>query len=105
MQQSNGGVLSTSLQAMQGAEDDDAWMRDGADDLEQELAARERETSGKHAASSGSDFDPDSLAQRFKVCPPHLISDAIVNKAWSIYAALRYPALHYMPRGHSHSGC
>jgi len=72
MQQSNGGVLSTSLQAMQGAEDDDSWMRDGTDDLDQELEARERETSsGKHAASSGSDFDPDSLAQRFKVCPSH----------------------------------
>ena len=42
-------------------------MRDGAGDLERELAAREKEMTGTHAASSGTDFDPDSLAQRFKV--------------------------------------
>ena len=52
---------------MQGAEDDDLWMRDGAGDLERELAARESEMTGTQAASSGTDFDPDSLAQRFKV--------------------------------------
>ena len=54
---------------MQGAEDDDSWMRDGADDLERELAAREREMRGEQAASSGTGFDPDTLAQQFKVCP------------------------------------
>ena len=55
-------------QAMQGAEDDDSWMRDGADDLERELAAREKEMAGSDAASSGNAFDPENLAQRFKVC-------------------------------------
>ena len=56
-----------ALQAMQGAEDDDSWMRDGADDLERELAAREREMTGPEAASSGNSFDPENMAQRFKV--------------------------------------
>ena len=55
-------------QAMQGAEDDDSWMMDGADDLERELAAREKEMAGPDAASSGNGFDPENLAQRFKVC-------------------------------------
>ncbi len=58
-------------QAMQGAEDDDSWMRDGAGDLERELAAREQEMTGAQAASSGTDFDPDSLAQRFRVRTCH----------------------------------
>lgn len=52
---------------MQGAEDDDSWMRDGADDLERELAAREREMAGADAASSGNGFNPENLAQRFNV--------------------------------------
>lgn len=55
------------MKAMQGAEDDDSWMRDGAGELERELAAREKEMTGTQAASSGNEFDPDSLAQRFKV--------------------------------------
>ena len=55
-------------QAMQGAEDDDSWMRDGADDLDRELAAREKEMGGPDAASSGNGFDAENLAQRFKVC-------------------------------------
>ena len=55
-------------QNMQGAEDDDSWMRDGAAYLERELAAREKEMVGPDAASSGNDFDPENLAQRFKVC-------------------------------------
>lgn len=67
------------LQAMQGAEDDDSWMRDGADDLERELAARQAELAGKPAASSGNGFDPDGLAQRFKVCSSLALSSCFVS--------------------------
>ncbi|CAK0783621.1 hypothetical protein CVIRNUC_006820 [Coccomyxa viridis] len=56
----------TLVEAMQGAEDDDSWMRDGADDLDRELAAREKEMGGPDAASSGNGFDAENLAQRFK---------------------------------------
>ncbi|KAK9909024.1 hypothetical protein WJX75_006178 [Coccomyxa subellipsoidea] len=52
---------------MQGAEDDDSWMRDGADVLEKELAARQTEM--KASASDqlpNADFDPEHLAERMK---------------------------------------
>ena len=48
-------------------------MRDGAGDLERELAAREEEMTGTQALSSGTAFDPDSLAQRFKVWASSLL--------------------------------
>ena len=60
--------LSLAVQSMQGAEDDDSWMRDGADVLEKELAARQEEM---EASASGKppkiDFDPEDLAERMKV--------------------------------------
>jgi hypothetical protein len=59
---------SVVLQDMQGAEDDDSWMRDGADVLEKELAARQTEM--KASASDqlpNADFDPEHLAERMKV--------------------------------------
>ena len=62
---------------MQGAEDDDSWMRDGADDLERELAAREKEMAGPGGASTGNGFDPENLAQRFTVCCLTLLSAAL----------------------------
>ncbi|EIE25091.1 SGT1-domain-containing protein, partial [Coccomyxa subellipsoidea C-169] len=52
---------------MQGAEDEDSWMRDGADVLERELAARQTE---REASASGkplrTDFDPEDMAERVK---------------------------------------
>ena len=56
------------VQEMQGAEDDDSWMRDGAAELERELAARQAEmdpsTSEKLPSTT---FDPENLAERMKV--------------------------------------
>ena len=71
---------------MAGAEDDDGWMRDGAGELEAELAARQAEleqsarssggkrggsggttAAGSAAAAGGGDFDAQQLAERFKV--------------------------------------
>lgn len=68
-------------QEMAGAEDDAGWMRDGAGELEAELAARQAELeqsarsggSRGGAAAAGSaapgdgGFDAQQLAERFKV--------------------------------------
>ena len=60
------------VQEMAGAEDDDAWMTTGADELDAELAAREAEQgappggtgAGGRAAPA---FDPEQMAERVKV--------------------------------------
>lgn len=63
------------MQEMQGAEDDISWMHDGAQALEAELAARQRELDGVpgpepgqggRAAEHGS-FDPQEMVNRMKV--------------------------------------
>ncbi|BDA41334.1 probable protein ecdysoneless homolog [Coccomyxa sp. Obi] len=52
---------------MQGAEDDDSWMRDGAAELERELAARQAEMGATASEKQpGTSFDPDDLAERMK---------------------------------------
>ena len=68
------------MKGMQGAEDEDSWMRDGADVLERELAARQTE---QEASASGkplkTDFDPEDMAERMKVrhmCEQHPQSTA-----------------------------
>ena len=67
---------------MAGAEDDNAWMRDGAGELEAELAARQAEleqsarsrggrgggaAAGSAPAAAGGGFDAQQLAEQFKV--------------------------------------
>lgn len=55
-------------QKMQGAEDDDSWMRDGAAELERELAARQAEMDPSASEKQpGTSFDPEDLAERMKV--------------------------------------
>ena len=60
---------------MAGAEDDDAWMSAGAEELARELAAREAELAGapggppRGAPERGGahGFDPAQMAERVKV--------------------------------------
>jgi len=67
-------------QEMAGAEDDDAWMASGADELAQELAAREAERgvpgvqgavpSGPGTQEAPPAFDPEQMAERVKARAP-----------------------------------
>jgi hypothetical protein len=60
---------------MAGAEDDDAWMSAGGEELARELAAREAELAGASARAprgapergGGPGFDPAQMAERVKV--------------------------------------
>lgn len=62
------------VQEMAGAEDDDAWMTTGADELDAELAAREAEQGAPPGGTGPTGraapaFDPEQMAERVKVPP------------------------------------
>jgi len=79
-------------QEMQGAEDDDSWMRDGAAELERELAARQKEMEGAAGGKTTSTgFDPQELADRMKVWL-HRKSGTVDDSATQILVA----ALHIL---------
>lgn len=80
-------------QEMQGAEDDDSWMRDGAAELERELAARQKEMEGAAGGKTASNgFDPQDLVERMKVWlhpkPGLTASTADDSATWILIAAL-----------------